>query len=124
MAYSSMMKNPAIECLLAMEAADLPAKPKVNSKDMLSAFVVALQKEVEENENRAFPDIFIEELKRLLASGDRPTSTQDLIETSRAALNDLKVKNTGRKEQSSQMLVLSLGVEMLIAKLQRDAINN
>ena len=70
--------NRAIDCILALENVEVPLGQRISEKDLLQGFLLALKREAIAEESVELPDIFVTEIKRLLAS-PISTSTEEIV---------------------------------------------
>ena len=114
---SISLGNPAIDCLLALDDAQIP-KQKIPESSLLLAFTKAVKRECEPTETRALPQIFVEEMKTILAD-PKPPNTHEIITATQTAIDELK--EIGNIKGA---LVLSTSLMMLQSKFAKDAQNN
>ena len=117
MPSSVSTSNPVIDCLLALDDAQIP-KQKIPESGLLLAFTKAIKRECEPTEARPLPQIFVEEMKTIIADPN-PPNTHDIITATQKAIGELKEMGN-----SKEALVLSVSLVMLQAKSAKDAQNN
>lgn len=113
--------DPLLECLLALEQlkpSDFPAERKIPPRSLLLAFILANTAVAKSHEARPLPEIFISELKQLLAA-PRPPSTHEIIDNTQKAIDDLRTIKEGAP--LPKMAALSFTLIMLKAKLRKEA---
>lgn len=110
-------KESWIDCLLAIENAGLP-KQKIPESGLLLAFMMAIKHRAEPTEKRSLSQLFIEELRKILAD-QQPPSTHDIILAAQQAIEELN--EMGNKKDA---FLLSFPLTMMQAKLAREAQNN
>ena len=108
------MKNPAIDCILALGDSDIPAQ-KIPPSILLVAFVRAFKRSQESAEEQEIPPLFIEEMKKSLADPVIP-DTQATIMTTQKAIAELE--EAGDRNGG---LILSTALLMLQSKLAKEA---
>lgn len=117
MANPAAMRDPAIDCILALGESDIPAQ-KIPPGVFLLAFTKAFKQNRGSVETQELPQLFIEELKEILAAPSIP-DTSDIILATRGAIAELE--EAGDRQGS---LVLPISLTMLQAKLASEVQNN
>lgn len=117
MTNSAPLRNPVIDCLLALDDAQI-SKQKIPESGLLLAFTKAFKRECEPTETRALPQLFVEEIKTILAD-PKPPNTRDIILETQKAIKELKEMGN-----SNGALMLSISLAMLQSKSAKDAQNN
>lgn len=127
MLESESTKNPMIECILALENAGIPEGTKIPEASMLLAFVRAMKRRGEAKitgEDVAVPEIFVEELKKILVD-PKPTLMPEIISTTQSSVDELKEQSSeAGTAMPAEMIALSLGLGMLIKKQKKDSQEN
>ncbi|MEM8805362.1 MAG: hypothetical protein AAGF01_04955 [Cyanobacteria bacterium P01_G01_bin.38] len=120
-------RNPMIECILALENAGIPEGTKIPEASMLLAFVRAMKRRGEAKitgEEISVPDIFIAELKEILAD-PKPTLMPEIISTTQSSVDDLQEQSSeAGTAMPAEMIALSLGLGMLLKKQKKDSHEN
>ena len=104
------LRNPIIDCLLALDDAQIP-KQKIPESSLLLAFTKAYKRECEMNETQPLPQLFVEELKTILAD-PKPPNTRDIIMATQKAIDELKAVGN-----SKGAFILSASLAMLQSKI-------
>lgn len=117
MTDSTAKKESWIDCLLAIEVAEFPEQ-KIPESSLLLAFMNAFKREAAPAETRSLSQLFIEELRKILAD-PQPPATHDIILATQKAIQELN--EIGK---SKEALLLAFPLNMLQDKLARDANNN
>lgn len=117
MTNPAVIRNPAIDCILALGESDIPAQ-KIPPGAFLLAFTKAFKQNRESVETQEIPQIFVEEMKKIFAAPSIP-DTSDIILATREAIAELE--EAGDRQGS---LVLSVSLTMLQAKFASEIQNN
>ena len=116
--------NIAVDCMLAIEDAGFPLGQKISSKDMLLALQIATRQENKVEENRPITEIFIAELRQILAD-PRPTSTQLIIAKTQESIDEIIQGGQAYSDEGMKRIsVLSYTLSMLNAQLKEESKNN
>lgn len=117
MANPAAMRNPVIDCILALGESDIPDQ-KIPPGAFLLAFTKAFKRNRESVETQEIPQLFVEEIKIILAAPSIP-DTHDIILATKEAITELE--GAGDRQGA---LVLSVSLTMLQAKFAKDVKNN
>lgn len=117
MTNPAAMRNPAIDCILALGESDIPAQ-KIPPSAFLLAFTRAFKQNRESVETQEIPQFFVEEMREILAAPSIP-DTHDIILATREAITELEEAGDRQGAQ-----VLSVSLTILQAKFAREVQKN
>lgn len=106
-----------IDCILAIEDAGFPPEQKISSASILLAFLLAVKHNAEPGEGHTLSQLFIQELRKILADPQPPT-TQDIIAKTQNSIAELEQIGTGKARK--QAMLLQFPLTMLKVKLKKD----
>ncbi|EDX82508.1 hypothetical protein S7335_1212 [Synechococcus sp. PCC 7335] len=116
--------NSFVDCLLALEDVTFPAGKNPNSKELFQAMLVSVRQKGKPDETRKQPEIFAEELQRIVAQ-PQELGTDDIVRSTYSSIEELQqVSGEGETEASKSVLLLTAALAMLKPMLDKEASNN
>ena len=117
--------NAFVDCLLALEDVEFPDDRKPGSKELLQALLVSTKQKVKPDEIRTQPEIFVDEVQKLVAQPQK-LRTQDIVASTRTSIEELGQINgdNNKVEAAKSMMLLTAALAMLKPLMNKEANNN
>ena len=116
--------NPFVDCLLALEDVEFPGDQKPGGRELLQALLVSTKQKVKPDEIRTQPEIFADEVQKLVAQPQK-LKAQDIVASTRSSIEELgQIDGENEAEAAKSMMLLTAALAMLKPLMNKEANNN